>query len=50
MQNGYVNLNCCDECFMIETCYDHEACCSLCEFYVTGECALAEELLWVELE
>jgi hypothetical protein len=45
-----VNLNCCDECFMIETCDNHEACCYVCEFYENGECNLAEELLWMELE
>ncbi len=47
---NYVKLNCCDECFMIGFCDDHETCCYVCEFYENGECALAEEIIWVELE
>ena len=46
----YAHFYCCDECFMIEICDDHEACCYVCEFYENGECALAEELVWIELE
>jgi len=46
---SYVRLNCCDECFMISFCDDHETCCYLCEYYENGECALAEEILWMEI-
>ncbi|MBS7250886.1 MAG: hypothetical protein KIH08_09920 [Candidatus Freyarchaeota archaeon] len=47
---NYVKLNCCDECFMIETCDNHDICCTICEFYKDGVCALEEEILWIEVE